>query len=272
MSRSKIGSTLSKKRKITFLRKLSVLSICVLFLISIFILFLTNDKIRIKENIVINGNTSISTEDILKIVNDELNKRYLFFIPTDNFFLLRRDSIKESIYSDFKKIKEIKINIDNFTYLILEIEERKTESLWCDNLPDKYEKCYFMDEEGFIFAKAPDLTLNDFKKFFGLIEDDVIGKQYFSKEEFFENKKMITEIEKIGFLPKYFVALSNKDFEVIFSGGAKICFDRTDSVDNNINKIKVLIQEGLIKIDKDFIDTLNHIDLRYGDKIHYDFK
>ncbi len=272
MSRSKIGSTLSKKRKITFLRKLSVLSILVLFLISIFILFLTNDKIRIKENIIVNGNTSIATEDIVKIVNNELNKRYLFFIPTDNLFLLRRNSIKESIYNNFKKIKEIKIDLDNFTYLTLEIEERKTDSLWCDNLPDKHEGCYFMDEEGFIFAKAPDLTLSDFKKFFGLIDGDVVGKQYFSKEEFFENKKIISEIEKIGFLPKYFVASSNNDFEVVLSGGAKICFDKTDSVNNNIKKIKVLIQEGLIKTDKEFIDTLNHIDLRYGNKVHYDFK
>lgn len=272
MSRSKIGSTLSKKRKITFLRKLSVLSIFIIFLISLFILFLTNDKIRIKENIIVDGNTSVVTEDIVKIVNNELNKRYLFFIPTDNFLLLRRKTIKESIYNNLKKIKEVRINIDNFTDLFLEIEERKTDSLWCDNFPNKQEECYFMDEEGFIFAKAPDLTFNDFKKFFGLVKSNIIGSQYFSREEFFENKKMISEVEKIGFLPKYFVALTDNDFEIIFSSGAKICFDRTDSVDNNINKIKLLIQESLIKTDKDFVDTLNHIDLRYGNKVHYDFK
>jgi cell division septal protein FtsQ len=272
MLRSKIGSTLNKKRKITLLRKLSMLFLLVLFLFSLFILFLTNDKVRIKEDIKINGNISVSKDDILKIVERELNKKYFFIIPTDNFFLLRRNSIKESIYNDFKKIKEVEINLDSFVNLTLNIEERVSDSLWCDNTPNEYESCYFMDEEGFIFAKAPDLTSNIFKKFFGLIKNDPIGQRYLSKEDFIEKKKMISEIERIGFMPEYFVSLSLNDFEVVFSGDGKICFDNTDSVSKNVNKIEILIKEGLIKTEKDFLETINHIDLRYGSKVHYDFK
>lgn len=272
MSRSKIGSTLSIKRKKTLLRKVFFIIVIVLFLVSLSILSLTNKKIRIKENIIITGNSAVSSEDVFRVVEKELNTRYFSLIPTDNFLFLRRKTIRESIYDNFKKIKEIKINLDSLTNLNINIEERSSDSLWCDGLPEKYKDCYFMDKDGFVFAKAPDLTDTIFMRFFGLIKDEPIGKQYFNKEKFLEKKEIIYWIKKIGFSPKYFVSLSENDFEIILSGGAKVCFDETNSIIENINKIEVLIKEGLIKIDKEFVDTIKHIDLRYGNKVHYDFK
>ncbi len=273
MSRSKIGSTLNKKRKITLLKKVFFIFIVMLFLFSLFILSLTNKKIRIKENIKIIGNSSVSSEDILKIVNRELDQKYLFLIPTDNFFFLRRNKIKESIYNDFKKIKKINIDLDGFTFLNLDIKERISDGLWCDGTPERYKNCYFMDDEGFVFAMAPNFTNNIFIKYYGFIlKDNPIGENYFYPDRFEKIKIFMSEIKKLGFNPKFFVVIDEHQYEIILSEDVKIVFDDKEDLLKNILKLSVLLENNYIKTDIDFISKINHIDLRYGNKVHYDFK
>lgn len=272
MLKSKISSSLCKKRRITFLKKVGVISIFVLFLFSIFVLLLSTEKIRIK-NISVVGNSSVSTEEIIKLVQKELDEKYLWIIFTNNIFLLQRSEISEKVLENFKKIKDITLDLDGFNNLKIIVSERVSESLWClDNIKIS-EDCYFMDDFGFIFTKAPNFTNNLLIKYYGAIfDEDPIGKTYLPLDKFKEIQNFISEISKIGFKPESFQIINEKQYEVFLLGKAKIIFDDKESVLKNISKLNTLIENNYIEINDDFVSKINHIDLRYGDKVHYDFK
>ena len=71
--RSNIGTSLNRKRHTSLLKKIGAYFIFILFFISLGILGLTKEQVRIK-SIVVSGNSSVSTDDILKIVYLEMNK------------------------------------------------------------------------------------------------------------------------------------------------------------------------------------------------------
>ena len=272
MSKSKISSTLSKKRKLALVKKIGVIFIIVLFFISLFLLFLTTDKIRIK-NIIVIGNSSVLTEEITKIVRSELDERYILIIPTDNIFLLQRFEIKENILEKLKKIKTVEVSMDGLDRLKISVSERVSESFWCSGEPENYKDCYFMDDSGFIFAEAPNFTNNIFIRYYGLfLEVYPVGKNYFTSDKFTKIGAFISEIKKMGFDPESFLAIDEHQYEIILSENVKMMFDDKEDFSKDILRLKTLIKDNYIKIDKDSISKINHIDLRYGNKVHYDFK
>jgi hypothetical protein len=272
MSKSKISSSLKKKRNITIIKKYGAIFIFILFFVSLFVLFLTIDKIKIN-NIVVAGNSSVVTEEIVNVIQKELDEKYLWVIPTDNFFLLQRFEIPVEILDNIKKIKTVEINLEGFNTLKVIVSERVSESLWCFGVPENSNGCYFMDSYGFVFNKAPELTNNIFIKYYGFIlKDNPLGENYFSLDKFKDIKYFISEIKKIGFKPESFNAISENQYEIVLSEKAKIVFDDKEDILKNISKLNTLIQNNYIKIDDEFLLKINHIDLRYGSKVHYDFK
>ena len=272
MAKSKISLNLNKKRKIAFVKKIGVIFVLVLFLISLFILFLTTEKIKIKK-IEISGNLTVSDAEIISVVKKELEEKYLWIIPTDNIFFLQRFEIQRDVFEGIKKIKNVKVVLDNFNILKIKVLERDSDSLWCLGSPDDPKDCYFMDGSGFIFSKAPDFTKNIFIKYYGFIfGDDPIGKNYFLEEKFREIKNFISEIKKIGFEPELFFAIDEHQYEIIVLGDVKIMFDDKEGFSKNILKLNTLIENDYIKTNLESISRIKHIDLRYGNKVHYDFK
>ena len=272
MSKTKISSTLNRKRKIAFVKKIGAIIIFIIFFISLFILFLTLDKIKIK-NVGVIGNSTVYTEEILNLVQKQLDEKYLWIIPTDNIFLLQRFEIKKEILENIKKIKSVEISMDGFNTLGITISERVSESFWCSGQPDDSKKCYFMDDSGLIFAEAPDFTNNIFMKYYGLIlKDNPIGENYFSPDRFKKIKDFLFEIKKIGFNSEDYFAIDEHQYEIVLSGGAKIMLDDKEDFSKNILKLNTLIKNGYIKTDLESISKIKHIDLRYGNKVHYDFK
>ena len=272
MSKSKISSTLNKKRKIAFIKKVGVIFIFVLFFISLFVLFLTIDKIKIK-NIVVVGNSSVLTEDIVTVIQKELDEKYLWIISTNNIFLLQRFEIPAEILENIKKINTVKISLQGLDTLKVVVSERVSESLWCLGTPEDSNVCYFMDSDGFVFNKAPELTNNVFIKYYGVIlKDNPIGENYFSLDKFKDIINFISEIKKIGFKPESFSAISESQYEIVLLEKAKIIFDDKEDILKNISKLNTLIQNNYIKTSSDFLLKISHIDLRYGNKVHYDFK
>jgi cell division septal protein FtsQ len=272
MSKSKISLTLKKKRNITLIKKCGAIFIFILFFISLLILFLTIDKIKIN-NIVIVGNSSVSTEDVVNIIQKELDEKYLWIIPTDNIFLLQRFEIPIEILENIKKINTVKISLQGLNTLKVVVSERVSESLWCLGVPEDSNGCYFMDSDGFVFNKAPELTNNIFIKYYGVIlKNNPIGENYFSFNKFKDIKCFISEIKKIGFKPESFSVINESQYEIVLSEKSKIIFDNKEDILKNISKLNTLIQNNYIKIDDEFLSKINHIDLRYGSKVHYDFK
>ncbi len=259
---SNIGSSIKKRKRISFYKKASYSFIFFLFFISLFILLLTWQKIRI-QNVAITGNSAVDKVEIEKLADRVLDEKYVWFIPTDNFFLFQNSELKKSIAENNKKIDSIHISYSDFPSSIeIYISDRAPQYLWCKNI----DNCYFMDKDGFMYEKAPILKPNPYIEFSGLIDSEMIGKLYLP-EKFSDISHFLEQLKNFKLQPISFVANDSHEYQIILSEGGKILLNDKNSFDSYTKNIQTLIDNGFVKIDTDFLKKLDYIDLRFGNKV-----
>ncbi len=269
--RSNIGASLNKKRKVGLVKKIGAYFIFILFFISLAVLGLTKDQVRIK-NIVVTGNSSVSTENILKLVEVEISKVYLWIIPTDNIILLREAEIENEILNTFKKIGTVNVYVHGIDKIEIAVTERESKNLWCKGATADIKVCYYMDSNGFIFEEAPNFSESAFPEYFGLIKDQNPVGQLYLKDNFKNISSLYITFKKMSFSPKYFNAVDEHEYEVYLVGGGKIILNDKRSFVSSLVNLQALVDNGYIKNDIESLKKIKYIDLRFGNKVNFELK
>ncbi len=269
--RSNISTSLRRKRQISLLKKIGIYFIFILFFISLANYGLTYNKIRISD-IIVTGNNSVQTDDILKIVNTELSKVYLGITPTDNILLLRSLIIENKILDTYKKIGKVDVIIRGITSIEIAVTERKSDNLWCKGTPAESKGCYFMDSSGFIFEDAPTFSNNSFPEYFGLISGmSPVGQTYFNNN--FRNiANLYNALKTMSFQPQYFNALNEHEYEVYILGGGKIIINDKKSFESSLTNLQALVDNKYISNDAVSLKKIKYVDLRFGNKVNFELK
>ena len=149
------------------------------------------------------------------------------------------------------------------------------------------QKCYFMDENGYIFDEAAYFSGGVYFKFYGKIsEDGDLSKResspagsYFAKENFYKFVLFKKILENMGLKP---VALYQED-----NGDIKFFLSRENSlsmgpeiilkVNSDFQKVAENLEtalgtEPLQSNFKNKYSSLLYIDLRFGNKVYYKFR
>ncbi len=271
---SNVNSSLKGGRRRRLFKKIGMWAIFILFLISLGILGLTWQGVRI-HNFTVYGNESVLTKEISDIVDEKLNERYLGIIPTDNFLLLKRSAIADEIMNNQKKINSVSISFNNLNDIGVYVSERVPQSFWCNGDPDGYTNCYFMDRNGFIFAPAPEISGNVFIKYFGLIASsstttekiNPIGLSYFRPDTFSKISLLIKKLTEMQLNPIAFNAIDQHEYEILFALNGKIYINDKKTFESDIVDLQALIDNEYVKIDQESLQKLQYIDLRYGNKV-----
>jgi cell division septal protein FtsQ len=267
--RSNVGLSLNKKRHTGLIKKIFAYFIFALFFISLSIYGLTREEIIIKD-IKVSGNSSVSTEDIMKIVENKINKNYLYIIRTDNILLLRRSEIKNDILNSIKKIGEVTILMKGINNIEIVVKERESKNLWCNGTPALSKKCYFMDSDGFIFEEAAVFSTDAFPKYFGLItEENPLGQLYL-KNNFPNISSLFNKLKEMSFEPKYLNAQNEHEYEVYILGDGKIIMNDKKSFESSLSNLQALLNDGYIKNDVISLPKIKYIDLRFGNKVNFE--
>src|SRR3989344_5268546 len=141
-----------KKQKAKHIKfALSVLA--VLALLALVVFFVRWEKFIVNE-IVIAEEIAVDREEIMSAVESELFGYYLYVLPRSNAFLYRRGVIKEKLLKEFPRFSSLDLDLEGFNKLIITAEERKPYALYCIEINE----CFFLDENGFIFALAPSFS------------------------------------------------------------------------------------------------------------------
>ena len=267
--RSNISTSLRRKRQMSLLKKIGIYSIFILFVICLVNYGLTANVVRIK-NIVVSGNNSVATEDILKIVNTELDKVYLKVTPTDNILLLRSSIIENKVLNTYKKIGKVDVIIRGITSIEIAVKERKSDNLWCKGTPAESKGCYFMDLSGFIFEDAPIFSNNSFPEYFGLISNaDPIGQIYFG-DNFRNISNLYNALKTMSFQAQYFNALNEHEYEIYIFGGGKILINDKKSFESSLTNLQALVDNKYIANDSASLKKIKYVDLRFGNKVNFE--
>lgn len=272
-----------KKRKI--LRNKMILCVfCFLLLLTGSVFLSRWEKINI-QNIEISGNKVIETSQIEAIVQENLVGHYLWFFPKTNFLLYPKNKIKNELEDKFKRFSDVSINLNSIKTLKISVIERTGEYLWCGTLipalindTSSY-KCYFTDENGYIFDEAPYFSGNVYFKFYGKNDGDPKNPAgtFFLTDKFNQIIEFKNALNEFGLNPTAFWVDENGDANIALSSepaaGPKIIF----KVNSDYEKIAESLQAAITteplqsKLKTDFT-SLSYIDLRFGNNIYYKFK
>ena len=205
-------SKLAKKRRKILLFKIGGIVFVVALLVTGLIFALRAERINIVD-IEIKGNSAIAAKTLKNFAEREISGNYLFVLPKSSIILYPKKGMEEAFLENFKEIKEVNISFESLQSISVNIQERKPYALYCSATTTD---CYFLDEDGFIFTKAPDFSGNVFLRYFGAIEDgSIIGQQFLTKENFREINFFLSSLLEIGLNPISFSMLNDDDNERI---------------------------------------------------------
>ena len=240
-------------------------------------------KIR---TISILGNRIVETKDIESIVQNDLEGHYLFLFPKNNFLIYPKNKIKKDLAITYKRLKDISLDASNIKNISINVSEYDGKYLWCGNLIPALRsnlndnKCYFLDDSGYIFDEAPYFSGKVYFKFYGSIEGDkIIGNNYLPKN-FNKIVAFKKNLEDVNLNPtNFWVTYHPEGDEGTFSlSGEPVMSPYVIfNMDSDYAKIAENLQSALgvepLRTDiQNKFSTLQYLDLRFGNKVYYKFK
>ena len=275
------------KRNRRAMRLRLIILFSVLFIVTIGGLsyFSSNPKIAISR-IEISGNSIIDGSKIEQSIKDKLYGRYLGLFARSNFLIYPHDRIYKNLLKEFPRIEKLSVYRVGFNNLKVEITERAGSYLYCglaipDNKDDVGENCYFVNNDGYIFDKAPYFSGDIYFKYYTKIEGDVtnpLGSQMIPIDRFRDIIRFIDGITNLGFKSSYLV-IDEKGIYSLYlktSGvnlNSKIIFKEDSDLVTILSNLSIAMskKEFANEINTKY-DTLLYIDLRFKNKVLYKFQ
>lgn len=154
----------SKKRAIKRKRKIAKVIAVAAVIITVLILLFRLPIFRIK-TIEVSGNQLVQTDQLVDAAWQQLLGNYALIIPNNNIFFMRKGFLHDVLLEAFPRIATLDVQRGNLRTLELEVKERPHAFVWCQD--PTMSNCYFADDDGLLFAKAPYFSESVFLTFFG---------------------------------------------------------------------------------------------------------
>jgi len=264
-SRGKFAA--ERRRKFKFWATVWTL-VFVAFIVGV-IFLLRVDKIRI-HNITVSETKVIDPVLVREHVESHINGMYAWVIPKNSVFLLPLDAIHKDIENNFPYVKDLIVRRVGLESIAVDITERKGVYLWCRDHTNT--DCYFMDNDGYVFAHAPYFSGDVYIRFYGERTTNTNNTGNFQTIQKMSNITNLFElITKRNLIPVSFEQ----------SIGQSII-----TIKKNDHRVDVLLVSDFIASDVDntigtlltnatfanSMEKLASIDLRFGNKIFYTYK
>jgi hypothetical protein len=276
------GKLAKRKRRVMYL-KVMVFLVLIVGAVAGSAYGLSRPEIFIKD-ISVHG-TSVLTEDEIRGVAEQvLSGTYFFIFPKRNVVFFPRRDIEASVRSAYERVSDIDVSRDGMQGISIAVTERKPYATWCtkmvsvpledgsmaDDMPTALETCYFLDDGGYVFAEAPRFSGDVYFRYYGLLEEhNPIGSQYMSESRFRELSFFLTAAKKFGVGGVSFTTTSN-DVELRTKEGMVLRFGGDDDFTSVLNILESVLTSEVFK-DRDYA-TVEYIDLRFGDRVFYQFR
>lgn len=274
---------MKQKRRKRFVY-LSIIFFILIIIIIISAGYFSSDHRVTINNIEINGTKIIDPEDIEQIIKKNLEGKYFFIFSKSNFLVFPHQKIYNDLIKEFPRIKNLSITKRGTNTIRIEITERAGSYLYCGAIipevkTDIGENCYFVNDDGYIFDKAPYFSGDVYFKYYLSLsgkENSPLGEQMMKEDRFHKVTRFVDGVRSIGFDPIYLV-IEKDNLESLFiktnSIPHEIIFKEEDDLGVILGNLKVAMEQKEFsdEINKKY-DKLEYIDLRFKNKVLYKFE
>jgi hypothetical protein len=218
---------------------------------------------RVDSVSVLGANASLKKE-IIELVQDKLSGAHAYIFSKRNIFLVQKRTIESAIIHKFPLIRKVRISANSMRSLSVSVVEREPDAILCRS---KSTKCFFVDNEGFVFAEAPQFAGASFVRYEAKLVDNPIGKYFLSSlGGFSELHSFVKSLNSLNLLPKT-VSLEGESYSITvltLKREVRIIVGRTISFQQSYKNLEAVLQDS-----KFSLQSVSSIDLRFGNKIFF---
>lgn len=218
-------------------------------------------SLTITEIEVIGGDT-IEYSVVKEVVKTELEGTYFAIIPRSFTYLYPAAAVVSSVNA-VPRIKDAKVTRDGNQKLKVNFDEYIPFALWCDKVSSH---CLFVDENGYAFANAPNLSGGSLPRF--VVEDTplLVRQNMLSPQTLAIIVAFSEELkEGFGFVVDEILYEQNTDVTYTLVGGGELRTNLSDSSDVTLNNLETILSSEQFQHIQP--GNFQYIDLRFGNKV-----
>ncbi len=268
---------LQKKRKKNIVFT-SVVSASILIFLILIILLLRSHFLQITL-IEVKGTTALNAIELEQKTLTSLNGKYFYLIPKSNAFFYPKSLLEKDLVDSYKRIESVEIHRKNFSTLTVSIVEKKPTVLVCEGFHEENgqdENCFFTDEQGYVFAKAPQFSNGVYLRYYIVSDagDSIIGTKFIDKDLFNNLQKFAEVVEKANIDPSGILIGSQGDYEMYsknIDGSEMIIYfsDRSPFEKTATNLVAFWNDSKIKKKGATTTPIFDSINLRFGNNVFY---
>lgn len=198
---------------------------------------------------------------------ENLSETYFKIFAAKNMFIYPREKIESNLAERFPRIKTVEVSREALLAqsINVTIEERMPFAKWCEK-----DFCYFLDDEGYIFAEAdPGEVRSAFVFEGGLIPREKRIGQTLLQGRFTDMLHFLELLGAAGYEPLRIRVENDTDFSVSTDQGLTLLAPFNVEAEKVITDFKLALEADSVR---DRIAELSYVDLRFGNRIYYKFK
>lgn len=251
-------------RKVLLIRQLIVGTMIAAFfgMLIMSVWYVTRLQSLTLSQVTVRGGETIAPSEIEAIVKNELSGNYLKLIPHTFAFAYPHKKVTDKIKEN-DRVNHLSIVRSGGTELVVEFDEYLAHALWCKEGDDT--NCFFVDEAGYSFSKAPSLKGGSFLRLTSIGREPGEHVQAFETEQykrvgeltaaFAEQKWLVSKVEIDAASDAYMTIVGGGEFKVSLKQPAN---------ETVANLTTVLGSEQFAHLEP---GNFEYIDLRFGSKV-----
>lgn len=235
----------------------------------------------------VSGTSLVVPDDIKILGHDHLSGRYLGVVSRAHTLLYPKDRIRETLLDTYPQIASLDIRRSDLTTLQVVVDERQPRHLWCGGEPSGHtvrSQCYFLDDEGVIFAKAPRFSGSVFLEIYMTPEgasvreqpyyEAPLGHYLFAGDGFTRVVSLHDRLEEQGLAIERLICDTNNDCSFFLDNGVALHIARSDEVDEIMQAFETILKTDRLSMkhltERD--SRLEYIDLRFNNRAFFRFE
>ncbi len=224
-------------------------------------------------HIEVSGAETIASSTIATQVREGLRGAYAYVIPRDNIFFYPKQELDSELLAMHPTLASVDVHAVDFNTVAVVVAERSPRALWCS----ENNECYYMDENGVVYAPAPTFSTPIYTEYRGSASGDVLPKQFLNSADFQALSALVDAIaQKVSTATssaeqlQNVVVDSNRDVVMQFSDNFAIKFALHDQAGDIFERFTLALTADVVRAHS--LSDFEYIDLRFGQKLYYRLK
>lgn len=213
--------------------------------------------------VLVSGGKTIDSSLVEKSVESVIEGTYLGLIPRRFTYFYPEAGVLQAV-ENLDRIKDVRITRPDNQTLKVTYNEYVPEALWC-NTEDEEANCLFLDETGYAFGAAPNLSGGSFIRYYLLGSNPKVETRPFAEDDFRATRAFSNLLAETGWYVDKIEIDAVRDVFYTLASGGEIKATLTEDMNKTFSYL------GTIRQSTEFVHLVpggfQYIDLRFGKKI-----